>query len=85
MKDLTQQIETIFKADLKDSSKRGKRNVVFARIALAEIARYKRGITLTKIGEMLGRDHATICHYLMRFNELYKFDIEFKELFNQIK
>ena len=57
------------------------RNHVNARMTFAYFMR-KKGYSFTRIGAMLGKDHATIIHYLKNIEWYMKTDVEFREKFN---
>jgi|TARA_B100000780_G_C21026859_1_gene411662 hypothetical protein len=61
-----------------------KRNSVNARMTCSYILR-RRGFTLTQIGSFLGRDHATILHYLKNIEWYIKTDLQFNRMFTEIE
>tara|TARA_R110000851_G_scaffold75121_2_gene165655 strand:+ start:516 stop:1016 length:501 start_codon:yes stop_codon:yes gene_type:complete len=42
-------------------------------------AKYNLDLSLTRIGDYLGRDHATVLHACQKYDELFFSDIEFRE------
>ena len=61
-----------------------KRNLVDARIIYAKIAR-EYNYSFKSIGRAIGKDHATIIHYIKNFNWLFSSDTEFRERYIYIK
>jgi chromosomal replication initiation ATPase DnaA len=64
-----------------------KLGVVYSRFIFANHLR-TQGETLEEIGNRLGKDHATVCHYINKYTVEYTFNPEFRELadwFNKIK
>ncbi len=43
------------------------------------------GLTTTEIGDLTGRDHATVIHQLRQYNDLYTSDPRFREMADQVK
>jgi len=50
----------------------------------AMMKKYGTKLSLTGIGRMIGRDHATVYQAIIRVNGLYDVDIEFRALYNRI-
>lgn len=62
LKSLLQNIETIFGVSEEDiKSKSRKRDAVLGRNAFIYILRYVFGYTVEDIGEIVNRDHSTVC------------------------
>jgi len=54
-------------------SKDRHQKTVFARITCAFYLKSKRGYSQNLIGDLIGKDHATVCHYLKTARELYNY------------
>jgi len=65
-----------FQCDI--NSRCRERRFVNARMTFAWMMK-KRGYSLSSIGRMMGRNHATIIHYLKNVEWYVKTDFEFKE------
>jgi len=78
---MIQEINKIFNADILAKSR--KQNNVFAKIAYAKIMRLK-GKKLQAIGNEIGKTHDTIIYYCIQHDQLYKFDRDYKIMFNQL-
>lgn len=59
-------------------------NVVYARIAMAEVL-HTCGYTLHEIGDMLHIDHSTVFHHLKTFDDRLKYDVIFANTYNDFK
>ena len=62
-----------------------KRQYVDARAMACFIMSRKLNLTLSQIGEILNKNHATVLHSLKLFDNLYETDYRFKEKFDKIK
>ena len=71
-------INEIFFVNIDDSSR--KRAIVDARRAYSRILR-DLGFSYEYIGDSLGRDHATIIHYVKSINDLLEYDSIFERKF----
>lgn len=81
VKNLIDIINSIFAIDMTD--KRRKPIFVQARMVYARLLRNK-GYTLKYIGKTIGKDHATIIHYLDIIDMDLKHDESFRNKFNKI-
>lgn len=61
-----------------------KRNLVDARIIYAKIAR-EYNHSYKSIGKNIGKDHATIIHYIKNFDWLFSSDTKFRETYIYLK
>lgn len=61
-----------------------KRNLVDARIIYAKIAR-ENNHSYKSIGDHIGKDHATIIHYMKNFDWLFNSSTEFRETYIYLK
>lgn len=61
-----------------------KRNLVDARIIYAKIAR-ESNHSYKSIGKHIGKDHATIIHYMKNFDWLFSSNTEFRETYVYLK
>lgn len=61
-----------------------KRNLVDARIIYAKIAR-EYNYSFKSIGRNIGKDHATIIHYMKNFDWLFSSDSKFRETYIYLK
>ena len=61
-----------------------KRKLVDARIIYAKIAR-EYNYSFKSIGRLIGKDHATIIHYMKNFDWLFSTDTEFRERYIYLK
>jgi chromosomal replication initiation ATPase DnaA len=62
-----------------------KRPLVYARYCLMCFIRNRTGLSLNKIGDMLGRDHSTVIYGLDIADSLIKYDQNFKETYRKIE
>jgi len=58
------------------------RNIVDARRVITIILREKYQIVYSKIGRLLGLDHASIIHYFRGHDNLYKFERDYRLLYD---
>ena len=63
-KQLQKIIETVFDVNLLDKSRR--REIVEARIVYSNILHEVNNLTISAIAKTLGKNHATVIHYLKR-------------------
>jgi len=82
LKVLQQDVEKAFDVKLKEKTR--KREVVNGRIAFGYIARKHLKKGYQTIGEFIGKDHSSAMHYFKTFDGLYKYDSNFKTLFDEI-
>lgn len=54
------------------------------RNVLSNIFRYEKQYKLKRIGEILGRDHASIINSLSRHSDLFKYDPVYKENYERV-
>lgn len=76
------EIDRVFKCDLLAISR--KQNNVNGRIAVSNYLRAHEKMTLVSIGNCLNKDHASIIHYLKQHADLYKYDRNYKYLYDKI-
>lgn len=72
-----------YKAENKVTSSRERMNVVH-RHAFAVIARENVKLSLTKIGSIIERDHATVIHACKNHEMNYRFDADYRSIYNTI-
>jgi hypothetical protein len=75
-------LESFFGFSLSDKSR--KRSMVEARIIYAKIMKIYTATSLSDIGRAIGKDHATIIHYLTNFKWLKKNDIAFSSKYDTV-
>lgn len=75
-------INLFFDIDMTDKNR--KRKYIIARMIYAKLLKEK-GYTLVYIGKVIGKDHATIIHYLDIIDWDLKNDFDIREAFNKIK
>lgn len=73
-------MDSFFGFSLSDKSR--KREVVEARMMYTKIMKRYTKLSLTAIGKAIGKDHATIIHYLNNFTWLKKTDASFSTKFD---
>jgi predicted transcriptional regulator len=78
MKSLKNIINIIFLVDIDERSRQ--RNVVDARRAYARILK-DAGFSFQHIGDTLGKNHATVIHYVKSVDDLIRFDSIFEKKF----
>lgn len=61
-----------------------KRELYYIRVIIAHIIRDKYGLSHTVIGNLVNRDHSTICYYLSMYNTIYKYDFVFRDMVSKI-
>ena len=83
IKQLKEKIEERYNIDLKDTSRR--RDVVNGRMAFAKICRDNLRMPYMAIGKEIGKDHATIIHYLKNFEGVCKSDSFFNHNFKELE
>ena len=81
MRALKQIVNYVFDVDI--ASKNRRREFVNARITFAAVLRSK-GFTTTKIGGYIGKDHATIVHYMRNVDWYLKTDADFKKKYEMV-
>jgi len=64
------------------SVKSRKRNIVEARMMYAKLMKVYTNMSLTDIGLLINKDHATIIHYLKNFRYIKKQDREFSNKYD---
>ena len=77
---LRKDIEKHFNVDLKDKSR--KRDIVNGKISFGYIARNHLKLTYQSIGDYLGLSHCNIMHYCKSFDGIYKYDKDFRFLYD---
>jgi hypothetical protein len=75
-------VEGFFGFSLSDKCR--KRNIVEARIIYSKIMKVYTRASLTDIGRSIGKDHATIIHYLTTFRYLKKADVGFSSKYDTL-
>lgn len=69
---------------IKDFTEKGRdRKRLIPRMIFCQLAREFSGARLTRIGEFINRDHATVLHYEKNFK--YALDKPEKEIYNEIR
>jgi|TARA_B100000795_G_scaffold253332_1_gene223451 chromosomal replication initiation ATPase DnaA len=81
--ELKQHIKTIYDTDLTNLSR--KRHYVNGRIAFAKICRTYFKMGYTEIGRLLGKDHATVIHYIKIFDSVCQSDFEFRHNYEELE
>lgn len=79
---IIKEINRVFKCNLLSTNR--KRNNVNGRFAVSHYLRTHEKMTLVSIGNSINKDHASILHYLKQHNDLYKYDRNYKYLYDQI-
>ena len=82
LKVLQQDVERAFQVKLNENTRR--RDVVNGRIAFGYIARTHLKTTLRLAGDCIGKDHATVLHYVKSFEGVYRYDDNFRTLFDKL-
>lgn len=82
-KDLIKKVNKHFKCNITEDSR--SREVVMARAAFYWIARHTTKSSLAKIGDSVGRDHASVLYSLKNFDDWLRFDEFFKADFEALK
>lgn len=72
-----------YKAENRVTNTRERINVVH-RHAFAVIARENVKLSLTRIGSVIGRDHATVLHACKNHETNYRFDADYRSIYNTI-
>lgn len=72
--------ESFFGFKLSDKSR--KKHIVEARMMYAKVMKRHTNMSLTDIGRSIGKDHATIIHYLNNFSWFKKADVKFSNTFD---
>tara|TARA_R110001632_G_C11275384_1_gene411257 strand:+ start:322 stop:612 length:291 start_codon:yes stop_codon:yes gene_type:complete len=80
---LIKKINKHFKCDITENNRT--REIVMARAAYYWIARHTTKSSLAKIGDSVGRDHASVLYSLKNFNDWLRFDEFFKADFEAFK
>ena len=62
-----------------------KRELVFARMTIANFLREYTPLSTTEIGKLIGRDHSTILHYLATYESEFRFNKDFRNFAKSIK
>jgi hypothetical protein len=75
-------LESFFGFSLSEKSR--KRNMVEARVIYAKIMKVYTRTSLSDIGRAIGKDHATIIHYLSNFKWLKKTDQGFSSKYDTV-
>ncbi len=60
------------------------RNIALARNVMGVILHKELGLSTTRTGKLLGRDHSTIVYYGKQFEGNFDWDSEFKEVYTLI-
>ena len=76
-------INKAFNCDIMEET-RDRKNVD-GRIAFSKILREERKLTFVKIGKVLGKNHASIMHYLKKHKDLMQFNEDYRLKYNSIK
>tara|TARA_R100001460_G_scaffold79415_1_gene120418 strand:- start:1152 stop:1529 length:378 start_codon:yes stop_codon:yes gene_type:complete len=83
LKYLINKVNKHFGCDIKKNSR--KRKLVMSRGAYFWLARHTTNNSLQKIGDSVGRDHASVSYSLANFNDWLRFDEFFKADFESLK
>jgi len=75
-------LESFFGISLSDKSR--KRSMVEARMIYAKLMKVYTRTSLSEIGKAIGKDHATIIHYLSNFKWLKKTDQAFSSKYDTV-
>lgn len=62
-----------------------KRELVFARMAIANFLREYTPLSTTEIGALISRDHSTVIHYIKTYKDEFRFNEEFRNFAKSIK
>ncbi len=76
------EINKIFKCDILADNKQRKN--VDGRIAFSNYMRTKYKTSFHKIGNMIGKGHATVMHHIEMHNNLMEYDLEYRERYKRI-
>jgi len=76
------EINKIFDCDILAKNRIQKN--VFGRAAFYQFMRRNSGLSLQKIGDLIGKNHATIIHGLQVHSELMRFNREYREKYKTI-
>ena len=82
LKVLQQDIEKAFNVRLNEKTRR--REVVNGRIAFGYIAKAHLKTTYKTAGDFINKDHATVLHYVKTFESIYRYDDNFRTLFDKL-
>ena len=80
---LIKKVNRHFNCDITENSR--SREIVMARAAYYWIARHTTKSSLAKIGDSVGRDHASVLYSLKNFDDWLRFDEFFKADFEAFK
>lgn len=59
-------------------SRSRQQKLLFARMMIAKLLRQYKGMTLSQIGGLIGRDHATVLYYLKNWDAEFRFNDVFR-------
>lgn len=62
-----------------------KRELVFARMAIAHFLREYTPLSTTEIGALISRNHSTVIHYLKTYEDEFRFNKDFRNFAKSIK
>ena len=62
-----------------------KRELVFARMTIANFLREYTPLSTTEIGALISRDHSTVIHYIKTYKDEFRFNKEFRNFAESIK
>ena len=82
LKVLQKDVEKAFSVKLNENTRR--RDVVNGRIAFGYIARKHLKKRYQAIGNFINKDHATAIHYVKTFEGIYKYDDDFRDMFDKL-
>lgn len=80
---LVKKVNKHFECDIKTNTR--ERDIVMARGAFFWLAKHVSKKSVKKIGEAVGRDHASVVYGLRNFNDWLRFDEFFKSEFQSLK
>lgn len=62
-----------------------KRELVFARMTIANFLREYTPLSTTEIGALISRDHSTVIHYIKNYKDEFRFNKDFRNFAKSIK
>lgn len=62
-----------------------KRELVFARMTIANFLREYTPLSTTEIDALISRDHSTVIHYIKIYKDEFRFNKEFRNFAKSIK
>ena len=62
-----------------------KRELVFARMTIANFLREYTPLSTTEIGALISRDHSTVIHHIKTYKDEFRFNKDFRNFAESIK